>query len=147
MALFISLLAGLIFGLGLILSGMVNPERILGFLDLTGRWDPTLIFVMAGALLIGFLAFFIAKRRTSTFLGLDIKLPAANQIDWRLIFGSTLFGIGWGIAGFCPGPAIVSLGIGGSKVVVFVVSMLLGMVVFELLELRTRTNPSAVEAK
>jgi uncharacterized membrane protein YedE/YeeE len=123
---------------------MVNPAKVIGFLDVTGTWDPTLIFVMAGALMIGFIGFFIAKRRIASLLGLDIKLPVANQIDGRLIVGSTLFGIGWGVAGFCPGPAIVSLGIGGPKVAIFVASMLLGMAAFEILEHRTRASSSSI---
>jgi uncharacterized membrane protein YedE/YeeE len=147
MALFTSFLAGLIFGLGLILSGMVNPAKVVGFLDVTGTWDPSLAFVMGGALIIGLLAFFIAKKRTTSVLGLDMQLPTTNQIDRRLIIGNVLFGIGWGVAGFCPGPAIVSLGMGGAKPAVFVLSMLLGMAVFELLERRPGATPSMIDTQ
>ena len=132
-----SLLAGLVFGLGLILSGMANPAKVLGFLDLAGAWDPSLAFVMAGAISVGMLAFAVARKRTVSYLGLEMKLPGARQIDVRLIGGSVLFGIGWGIAGFCPGPGLVVLGMGEVKALVFVAAMLVGMGVFELLERRT----------
>ena len=131
-----SLLAGLVFGLGLIVSGMANPAKVLGFLDLSGRWDPSLAFVMAGAIAIGSVAFFVARRRTLSWLGAEMTLPTARHIDRRLVMGSTLFGIGWGIAGFCPGPGLVALGMGEAKAVVFVAAMLAGMGVFELLERR-----------
>lgn len=131
-----SLLAGLVFGLGLIVSGMANPAKVLGFLDLTGRWDPSLALVMAGAIAVGFFAFAVARRRTLSFLSAEMKLPTAHHIDRRLVAGGLLFGIGWGVAGFCPGPALVALGMGESKAVVFVAAMLAGMGVFELLERR-----------
>ncbi|CAN5780029.1 YeeE/YedE thiosulfate transporter family protein [soil metagenome] len=132
-----SLLAGLVFGLGLILSGMANPAKVLGFLDLAGRWDPSLAFVMAGAIAIGAVAFRVARTRTSTLLGAPIKLPTAQQIDRRLLAGGLLFGVGWGIAGFCPGPALVALGMGDIKAVVFVCAMLAGMGIFQFFERRT----------
>jgi len=131
-----SLLAGLVFGLGLIVSGMANPAKVLGFLDLTGDWDPSLAFVMAGAIAVGLLAFTVARRRTVTYLGVDMKLPSARHIDRRLLGGSALFGMGWGVAGFCPGPALVGLGMGEVKALVFVAAMLLGMGVFEIFERR-----------
>ncbi|NWO06065.1 MAG: YeeE/YedE family protein [Alteromonadaceae bacterium] len=129
-----SLLAGLIFGLGLIVSGMANPEKVLGFLDIAGAWDPSLAFVMAGAIIVGVVAFTVARKRTLSFLGFNMTLPANNRIEKRLIIGSMMFGIGWGIAGFCPGPALVALGAGEAKGVVFVASMVAGMVIFELFE-------------
>ena len=132
MLVFTSLLAGLIFGLGLILSGMSNPAKVLGFLDLTGAWDPSLIVVMAGAIAVGFVAFTFANKRTMSFLGADMKLPSARHIDRPLIIGSALFGAGWGIAGYCPGPSLVGLGMGEFKALVFVAAMLSGMAVFEL---------------
>lgn len=138
-----ALAAGLVFGLGLIVSGMANPAKVLGFLDLAGNWDPSLAFVMAGAIAVGAAAFAIARRRAVSLLGLDMKLPTADRIDRRLLGGSALFGIGWGVAGFCPGPGLVALGMGEAKAAVFVVAMLAGMAVFELLERRTRAAPVA----
>ena len=136
MATIFALLAGLVFGIGLIVSGMANPEKVLGFLDLAGSWDPSLAFVMAGAIAVGAIAFTIARKRTVSLLGLQMKMPTATQVDRRLVFGSLMFGVGWGIAGFCPGPALVALGAGEGKAVIFVVSMLVGMGVFELVERR-----------
>ena len=136
MYVFTSLLAGLVFGLGLIVSGMANPAKVLGFLDLAGRWDPSLAFVMAGDIAVGVVAFAIARRRTVSFLGAEMKLPMARHLDRRLVGGGLLFGVGWGVAGFCPGPALVALGMGESKAAVFVVAMLVGMAIFELLERR-----------
>lgn len=127
-------LSGLIFGLGLILSGMANPEKVLGFLDLAGLWDPSLAFVMGGAILVGLVAFTVARKRTLSFLGFNMKLPASTHIDSRLVVGSLMFGVGWGIAGFCPGPGLVALGAGELKAVVFVSSMVAGMGVYEWIE-------------
>ena len=134
MAVFTALLAGLVFGLGLLVSGMANPAKVLGFLDLAGQWDPSLAFVMGGAVAVGSIAFLLARRRTLSLIGLEMKLPTDRRVDRRLIVGSTIFGIGWGIAGFCPGPALVALGMGEAKAIAFVVAMLLGMGVFELTE-------------
>ena len=131
-----SWLAGLVFGFGLILSGMANPAKVLGFLDLAGAWDPSLAFVMMGAIAVGLVAFTIARRQTRSLLGLDLKLPTERRIDRRLIGGGLVFGIGWGIAGFCPGPALAAFGMGEAKAVVFVVAMLVGMGLFELIERR-----------
>jgi uncharacterized membrane protein YedE/YeeE len=136
MNVFTSLLAGLVFGIGLIVSGMADPAKVLGFLDLAGAWDPSLAFVMAGAILVGVLAFYVAGRRARTFLGGELKLPTARQIDRRLVLGSLTFGVGWGLAGFCPGPALVALGLGEAKALVFVAAMLVGMGLFEGLERR-----------
>ena len=122
--------AGLIFGQGLIVSGMANPAKVIAFLDLAGAWDPSLALVMAGAIGVALLAFAIAKRRRQSFLGQAILLPTARGIDRRLIIGSVLFGIGWGIAGICPGPALVLLGAGQAKGVWFVLAMLAGMGIF-----------------
>ncbi|MEJ8827029.1 YeeE/YedE family protein [Variovorax humicola] len=135
---FASLLAGLVFGLGLIVSGMANPAKVLGFLDLAGHWDPSLAFVMAGAIAVGVVAFAVANRRAQSFLGAEMRLPSARHIDRRLVLGSVLFGIGWGVAGFCPGPALVSLGMGEVKALIFVAAMLAGMGAFELFERRKR---------
>ena len=138
MTLFASLLAGLVFGLGLIVSGMADPAKVLGFLDLAGAWDPSLAFVMAGAIALGALAFAVAKNRNVSLLGATMKLPTSRDIDRRLVIGSVVFGIGWGVAGFCPGPGLVALGMGEVKALVFVVAMLVGMGAFELLERRRR---------
>ncbi len=140
MLVFTSLLAGLVFGLGLIVSGMANPAKVLGFLDLGGRWDPSLALVMAAAIAVGLGAFAVAKKRTVSLMGAPMKLPAAGAVDRRLMLGSSVFGIGWGLAGFCPGPALVALGMGEGKAVVFVAAMLAGMLVFELLQKR-RIHP------
>ena len=125
-------LVGLLFGIGLILAGMTDPSKVLGFLDLAGTWDPSLAFVMGGGILVGLGAFAKAKKRTTNFLGGAMHLSTSTVIDMRLIGGSLLFGAGWGLAGFCPGPAIVSLGAGQPKAAVFVFAMLAGMAVFEL---------------
>ena len=139
---FTSLLTGLVFGLGLIVSGMANPVKVLGFLDLAGAWDPSLAFVMAGAIAVAALAFALAKKRTASFLGAAMKLPGSSRdIDRRLVIGSVLFGIGWGVAGFCPGPGLVALGMGEIKALVFVAAMLLGMGLFELIERRKQASP------
>lgn len=129
-----SLFAGLIFGLGLIVSGMANPEKVLGFLDIAGLWDPSLAFVMGGAILVGLGAFAVARRRTLSFLGFSMKIPSHTHIDKRLIIGGLAFGAGWGIAGFCPGPGLVALGAGEAKAVAFVASMVAGMIIFEVIE-------------
>ena len=143
MFIFTSLLAGLVFGLGLIVSGMANPAKVLGFLDLTGNWDPSLALVMAGAIIISFFAFLVAQKRTRSLIGADMKLPGGRHIDRRLVVGGLLFGIGWGIAGFCPGPGLVALGMGEVKALIFVAAMLAGMVAFELLEKRRSTEQRA----
>lgn len=135
-----SLLAGFVFGLGLIVSSMVDPAKILGFLDVAGRWDPSLALVMVGAVGVGLVAFSLARRRTMSLLGAEIRLPSAREIDRRLVIGSLTFGVGWGIAGFCPGPALVALGMGKVKALVFVAFMLAGMALFEWLEKRRRAG-------
>jgi hypothetical protein len=139
---FTSLLAGLVFGLGLIVSGMANPAKVLGFLDLAGAWDPSLALVMAGAIAVGMAAFALASKRAASFLGAEMKLSRAREIDRRLMAGSALFGVGWGIAGFCPGPALVALGMGEVKALAFVLAMLAGMGIFELLERRRQAPPA-----
>ncbi|PVZ81750.1 hypothetical protein C9426_31660 [Serratia sp. S1B] len=131
---FFSLLAGVIFGIGLLISGMANPAKVIGFLDITRVWDPSLAFVMGGAIGVGFFAFRSVKQRTQSICGSSINLPTNKQIDRRLIGGAILFGIGWGLAGICPGPALVLLGAGVTKGIVFVGAMLAGMVLFEKLE-------------
>ena len=130
-SLFSALFSGLIFGLGLILAGMANPAKVLGFLDIAGLWDPSLAFVMGGAISIGLISFLIAQKRTASFLGLPIGLPSSTNIDKRLVLGSLAFGIGWGLAGICPGPSLVLLGAGEFKGLIFVIAMVLGFLVFE----------------
>jgi uncharacterized membrane protein YedE/YeeE len=136
MALLTSFLTGLLFGVGLIVSGMTDPSRIIGFLDLAGAWDPSLAFVMAGAVLVGAAGFRLAERRPTSVLGGLRQLPGTRGIDARLILGSTMFGVGWGLAGFCPGPALVAFGAGYDKAVVFVIALLAGMVMYEFTERR-----------
>lgn len=126
--------AGLLFGLGLILSGMTNPAKVLGFLDLFGNWDPSLAFVMGGAIAVGIFAFTLAKKRTTNFFGGALHLPKSTDINKRLVIGSLLFGAGWGLAGFCPGPVLVSMAAGHEKALVFVAAMIIGMVGFEMAE-------------
>jgi uncharacterized membrane protein YedE/YeeE len=133
---FSEFLVGLLFGLGLILAGMTDPGKVIGFLDLAGQWDPSLAFVMGGAIAVGIFAFTAARKRTLNFLGGAMHLPTSRDIDRRLVVGSLVFGAGWGVAGFCPGPALVSMAAGQPKAVVFVVAMLAGMAIFEVIERR-----------
>ena len=133
--------AGLVFGIGLIVSGMSDPSKVIGFLDLAGRWDPSLAFVMGGAVLVGLAAYRYAHQRTGSFLGDAMRLPSTRHIGRRLIVGSLTFGVGWGLAGYCPGPALVSLGSGQDKAVVFTLAMVAGMALYELVE-RQRSKPA-----
>ena len=128
----VEFLVGLLFGLGLILAGMTDPGKVQGFLDLAGPWDPSLAFVMGGAIVVGYLAFALARRRTSALLGGAMRIPSAREIDRPLVVGSLVFGVGWGLAGFCPGPALVALGAGHWQALVFVLAMLAGMAVHDL---------------
>jgi uncharacterized protein len=127
-----SFIVGLIFGIGLILAGMTNPAKVIGFLDITGTWDPSLAFVMGGGILVAIVAFRFAKKRTVNFLGGAMRMPTSDMIDKRLVIGSLLFGAGWGMTGFCPGPALTSMGTGNPKAVIFVIAMIVGMALFEL---------------
>ena len=129
-------LAGLVFGLGLLVSGMANPAKVLNFLDLAVDWDPSLALVMAGAIGVAWFGFWRAGTLRRSLWGAPMQLPGARGIDRRLVFGSLTFGIGWGIAGICPGPALVLLGTGSVKGLLFVVSMLAGMILFRILERR-----------
>lgn len=123
---------GLLFGWGLILAGMTDPGKVVGFLDLSGLWDPSLAFVMGGAIAVAGLAFSVAKRRTASFLGGALHWPKSADIDAPLIVGALLFGVGWGLAGFCPGPGLVSMAAGEIKALTFVGAMAAGMIGFEL---------------
>lgn len=127
MALLIPLGLGLLFGFGLLLSGMTDPGKVQGFLDIAGHWDPSLALVMGGAIGVALLPFQSARARRKTWLGMPMQLPTARQIDRRLIVGSTLFGIGWGLAGICPGPGLVLLGLDLGHGALFVGAMLAGM--------------------
>jgi len=144
MAVFFAFAAGLVFGLGLIVSGMANPAKILGFLDLAGKWDPSLLLVMAGAIAVGLPAFTLARRRTLSAIGLPIRMATGRTIDSPLIVGSLVLGIGWGLGGFCPGPALVALGLGYAKAAVFVAAMLFGMGAFDYIASRTRQPKEAM---
>ena len=132
----IALLSGLVFGLGLILGGMTDPGKVKGFLDVAGAWDPSLALVMGGAIAVGVFAFAAAKRRTTSWSGDRIEIPSNTVIDARLIGGGVLFGAGWGLGGFCPGPALVAMSAGVGSAAVFVVAMLAGMVLHEVAVMR-----------
>lgn len=135
---------GLLFGWGLMIAGMTDPGKVIGFLDLAGAWDPSLALVMGGAIAVGFFAFGLAKKRTRNFLGGALTLPSSRHIDRPLVLGSLLFGAGWGLAGFCPGPAIVSMASGQPKALVFVLAMLAGMIFFDFLDRLGRSAPAPV---
>ena len=123
-------LAGLLFGIGLCVSGMIHPSKVLAFLDLDGAWDPSLAFVMGGAIVVALPAFLIARRRSAAWIGGAIDLPTAQAIDAPLVVGSAIFGIGWGLAGVCPAPGVVDLGFLSPGAAIFVVSMAAGMLIF-----------------
>ncbi len=126
----VALFSGALFGLGLAVSGMTNPAKIIGFLDLAGEWDPTLAFVMGGALLVTIPAFRLILGRQRPILAGDFALPAESTLDARLLGGAALFGVGWGLSGFCPGPAVAALVTGLAPVVAFVAAMMAGMVLY-----------------
>jgi uncharacterized protein len=141
-----SFAVGLVFGLGLLVSRMADPAKVLGFLDVAGDWDPSLALVMAGAIAVGAIGFALARRRPTALLGGPMRLPVARQIDRRLVVGSAMFGMGWGLAGFCPGPALTAVGMGQPKALLFVLAMLAGMGIYEYLE-RRRLAPPATLAR
>ena len=130
--------SGLIFGLGLLVSGMSDPAKVKGFLDLLGAWDPSLALVMGGAIAVGLVACAAAKRRSRAWSGDKIELPSATHIDAKLLGGGVLFGIGWGIAGLCPGPAVVALSAGFGPALIFVPAMLAGMLLHDFLIAKPR---------
>jgi len=138
-------LSGLVFGLGLIAGGMTDPSKVKGFLDVFGAWDPSLAFVMGGAIAVGSIAFALARRRKQSWSGAPVVLASAVAIDRRLIGGGLLFGAGWGLAGFCPGPALVAFGSGAPAAWWFVPAMLAGMALHDEVWLRwTGRTPGAV---
>lgn len=128
----IALLVGLIFGIGLIIGGMVNPAKVQAFLDIAGRWDLSLMLVMGGALLVASIGFALSRHRRNSLLGHEMSFPTATQIDKRLVIGSALFGMGWGIGGICPAPGIVLASTGAWQGVIFVAAMLVGMLLFKV---------------
>lgn len=132
MTILIAALAGLVFGLGLLLSGMADPQKVLGFLDLAGAWDPSLALVMGGAIALGLPGFAWARRRSCSLLGEPMQLPTRQAVDAPLLIGSALFGIGWGLAGYCPGPALVGTAAGLGSAAIFSAAMLAGMLLFGL---------------
>lgn len=139
MRLLSALLCGLLFGLGLILSGMTDPAKVKGFLDIAGRWDPSLAMVMAAAVMTGLVSFPFVKQRAKSLLGEPMQIPTVTRIDARLIGGGFLFGVGWGLAGYCPGPALASIANVQREPMVFVIAMVVGMAIFEAIErLRNR---------
>ena len=134
MSAIISLLVGIIFGVGLIIAQMTNPLKIIGFLTFGENWDPSLLFVMASAVFISFFAFNFIKQNNKTLLNLDFEIPKRTDIDLSLLLGAALFGIGWGMVGLCPAPAIVSLAFGNSQTILFVLSMLIGMCLVKIIK-------------
>lgn len=143
MRLIIAILCGILFGAGMIVSDMVNPARVLAFLDVTGAWDPSLAFVMGGALIPSGLAYLIHRRMHAPMLAEEFAIPSSRQIDRPLIGGAILFGLGWGLVGLCPGPALAALTTGAWQAVVFVAAMLAGMALFHFFPVRAATPQGA----
>lgn len=135
----VATLSGLVFGIGLIIAGMANPAKVLAFLDLAGAWDPSLAFVMVGAIGVSAITFLLLRGRTDSFLGFELQWPKLTQIDKRLVIGSLLFGVGWGLAGICPGPALVLVGTGALKGIGFCAAMLLGFVLCDVVSKGTES--------
>jgi hypothetical protein len=138
-----ALLSGLVFGFGLILGGMTNPSKVIGFLNVAGLWDPSLALVMGGAIAVASVAFAVAGRRARSLLGSPMQIPTKRDLDPRLIGGSLMFGAGWGLAGFCPGPSLVASAQGLMPALLFVVAMLVGMLAYELLTQFNNSNRGA----
>ena len=137
--LIVGLLAGLLFGLGLLIGGMANPAKVLNFLDVAGHWDPSLAFVMGGALLVTIPGFWLSKKRSGSFSGWQFQWPSRSDIDAPLLLGASMFGIGWGLVGFCPGPALVAAGDATTAALIFLFSMLVGVLAYELFQ-RSKTK-------
>lgn len=132
----VALLAGLVFGLGLVISQMVNPAKVIAFLDLFGNWDPSLAFVMGAALIVTAIGYRLVWRRPRPVLAERFQVPGNRKLDARLAIGALLFGLGWGLVGLCPGPAIAAITIGGVEALGFLAAMAVGMVAFELFDRR-----------
>lgn len=126
-----TLLSGIVFGLGLIISGMTNPAKVIGFLDIAGVWDPSLMFVMIGGIAVAFIGFKFVQDKTQTMFDEPIHLPGTTHISKELVIGSLLFGAGWALAGFCPGPALVAMGAGYKEAFIFVMAMIVGMTIHD----------------
>ena len=135
---------GLLVGLGLLVSGMADPAKVLAFLNVTGRWDPSLAFVMAGAVAVSATGYFVARRRGRPLLASRLEIPTRRDLDPRLIAGAAVFGLGWGLAGLCPGPALTLLTVAPAQAMTFVVAMVAGMLLFRLVP-RAAAKPAAVQ--
>jgi len=142
-----SLASGVIFGLGLAISGMTNPAKIIGFVDITGQWDPSLIFVMVGAVIVYGIGFRLAQRSGTPMFAPKFQVPTRNDIDTRLIAGGALFGVGWGLAGVCPGPAITALAFGMEEFYVFFAAMAAGSLIYGLTMKPKPSAPSPAPAE
>ncbi|HEQ1857737.1 TPA: YeeE/YedE family protein [Providencia alcalifaciens] len=134
MPIIIALVSGILFGLGLLLAGMGNPAKILAFLDITGNWDPSLLVTMAVAMVISGIAFQLVKKRKTSVLNCPLQIPTSKIIDKKLVIGSVLFGLGWGLGGICPGPAILLTGMGLTQGILFTLAMIAGMAIFQLFQ-------------
>jgi uncharacterized membrane protein YedE/YeeE len=132
MKLFFSFFSGFIFSIGLSISGMVDPNRIIGFLDIFGNWDPTLLFVMVGAVLVNIVTFYFIMKKGHGYDSCELDLPAKKEVDKKLVIGSALFGVGWGIFGVCPGPALANLFLLNGKMIMFFLAMITGMLIYQL---------------
>lgn len=131
MPIIIALISGILFGLGLVIAGMGNPAKILAFLDITGNWDPSLLVTMAVAMVISAVAYAMVKKRKASVLNCPLQIPSNQQIDKKLVTGSILFGVGWGLAGICPGPALLLTGMGITQGMIFTLAMIVGMAIFQ----------------
>lgn len=136
-------LAGALFGVGLLVAGMTRPSKVVAFLDVTGNWDPSLAFVMMGAIAVHFVAYRFLPRVPSPWLGGRFAIPTRTDIDLRLVAGAALFGLGWGLGGYCPGPAVVSVATGATDALVFFGSMLAGMALFQIVDKALFSKPAA----
>ena len=140
MKLIVTFICGLLFGSGLTISNMINPTKIQNFLDITGNWDPSLALVMLSALIITFLGYRLALKNPAPILGEKFMMPLKQAVDKSLVIGSSIFGIGWGLAGYCPGPAITALGLGFTDAFLFVAGMILGLIIYSLADFLFRAN-------
>ncbi|MBW3096620.1 YeeE/YedE family protein [Pseudohoeflea coraliihabitans] len=143
MSFLVNLGLGLLFGFGLLISGMANPAKVLNFLDLFGTWDPSLAFVMGGAVLVGAIGYRYVLRRDEPIRGQSFHLPTRRDIDARVLIGPAIFGVGWGLGGFCPGPALTALSFGAIGTLTFVPAMIAGMAVARLVAERNNTARAA----